>query len=91
MSRVHRPKQKYMNTATYSSDVTGPSKVVRMKGENPNFRKAMTLSSWLFLKYDMSYKTFRNKSKAKRDELRAEYEKDTGNKVNQRKDGVDYE
>ena len=26
----------------------------------------------------MSYKTYRNKSKAKRDELRKEYEEDTG-------------
>ena len=52
--------------------------MVRMKGEHPNFTKAETLSSWLFLKYDMTYKTFQGKSKKRRDALRAEYEEDTG-------------
>ena len=50
----------------------------RYKGENADYTKASTLSSWLFLKYDMSYKTYRNKSKNRRDELRKEYMYDTG-------------
>lgn len=46
-----------------------------------NEEKATTLSSWLFLKYDMSYKTFARKSKAKKDELRQEYVNETGNTI----------
>jgi hypothetical protein len=33
------------------------------------------------MKYDMSYKTYRNKAKARKDELRAEYNADTENDI----------
>ena len=36
------------------------------------------MSHWLFVKYDMSYNTYRNKSKSRRNELRQEFEADTG-------------
>lgn len=76
MSRVHG-HNKFMNTTHYDSSVTGPSKMTRIHSPNEDYHKASRLSSWLFMKYDMSYKTYRNKAKARRDELRAEYNADT--------------
>lgn len=77
MSRVHG-HNKFMNTTHYDSSVTGPSKMTRIHSPNEDYHKASTLSSWLFMKYNMSYKTYRNKAKARRDESRAEYNADTG-------------
>lgn len=76
MSRVHAD-QKFMNTSKYDQSVTGPSKMTRIHSENEDYHKASTLSAWLFMKYDKSYKWFRNKSSNRREELRAEYDKDT--------------
>lgn len=42
------------------------------------FPEGISLSEWLNAKYGMSYKTYRNKSKSRRDELREEYADDTG-------------
>lgn len=78
MSRVRKPGSKYMNTNKYDSSVTGPSKMVRVHADGEDYHKASSFSSWLFMKYDMSYKTYRGKSKARRDELREEYAEDTG-------------
>ena len=78
MSRVIKPGNKFVNTAHYDSSVYGPSKVTRIHCEGEDYHKARTLSHWLFVKYDMSYKTFRNKSKSRRDELKTEFEADTG-------------
>lgn len=78
MSRVRKPGNKYMNTAHHDSSITGPSKMVRVHSDREDYHKSKTLSTWLFIKYDMSYKTYRNKSKNRRDELRAEFEADTG-------------
>ena len=78
MSRVIKPGNKFMNTTRYDSSVTGPSKMVRIHSEKEDYHKASTLASWLFMKYDISYKTFRNKSNNRREELRAEYKADTG-------------
>ena len=86
MSRVKKPGQKYVNENRYDSFITGPSKLFRTHGENENYRKARNLSSWLFMKYDMSYKTYRNKSKSRRDELREEYTEDTSNDIRSRQD-----
>lgn len=69
------------NTPRYDSSVTGPSKMARIHSPNEDYRKASSLSSWLFMKYDMSYKTYRNKAKARKDELRAEYNADTENDI----------
>lgn len=77
MSRVRKPN-KFMNTAKYDSSITGPSKMVRIHSDNEDYHKAATLSHWLFVKYDISYKTYRNKSKNRRNELRNEFELDTG-------------
>lgn len=66
-----------MNTNTYPPHVTGPSKMVRIHHEGEDYHKAKSLSSWLFTKYDMSYKTYRNKSRARREELRREFLHDT--------------
>lgn len=79
MSRVRKPGNKYVNENKYNHSVTDTPKMQRSKAEKTDFTKAKTLSSWLFLKYDMSYKTYRNKSKARRAELREEYLSDTGN------------
>ncbi len=76
MSRV-KPRNKFMNTNKYPPSVTGPSKMVRIHHEAEDYHKASTLSQWLFVKYDMSYKTYRNKSKARRDELKQEFFQDT--------------
>lgn len=78
MSRVIKPGNKYMNTTKYDSSVTGPSKMVRIHFEGEDYHKAKTIAQWLFLKYDMSYKTYRNKTKHRRNELRLEFESDTG-------------
>ena len=74
-----------MNTAKYDSSVTGPSKMIRIHSEGEDYHKAKTITYWLFAKYDMSYKTYRNKSKNRRDELRAEFEADTGVDLKERK------
>lgn len=78
MSRVKKPGNKFMNTPRYDSSVYGPSKKVRIHCEGEDYHKAKTLSHWLFVKYDMSYKTYKNKSKNRRNELRKEFEADTG-------------
>lgn len=80
MSRVIKPGNKFMNENRYDASITGISKMVRLHREGEDYHKAVTLSQWLFVKYDMSYKTFRNKSKKRRDELRLEYGMDTGRK-----------
>ena len=84
MSRVKKPGNKYMNTTKYDSLVTGSSKMVRIHCEGEDYHKAKTIAQWLFVKYDMSYKTYRNKSKNRRNELRAEFETDTGVDLNER-------
>lgn len=78
MSRVKKPGNKFVNTSHYDSSVYGPSKKIRIHHEGEDYHKVRTLAQWLFVKYDMSYKTFRNKSKSRRDEIRKEFEKDTG-------------
>lgn len=78
MSRVIKLGNKYMNTTKYDSSVTEPSKMVRIHCEGEDYHKAKTIAQWLFVKYDMTYKTYRNKSKNRRDELRLEFEADTG-------------
>ncbi len=77
MSRVKKPGNKYMNSTHYDQSVYNTSKMVRIHAEGEDYHKATTLSHWLFVKYDMSYKSFKRKSKAKKDELREEFEKDT--------------
>lgn len=78
MSRVRKPSNKFMNATHYDATVTNPSKKVRIHFDGEDYHKAITLSQWLFVKYDMSYKTFRNKTKKRRDELREEFTADTG-------------
>lgn len=78
MSRVKKPGNKFMNTPHYDHSVYSPSKMIRIHCEGEDYHKAKTLSHWLFVKYNISYKTFRNKSKNRRDELRKEFEIDTG-------------
>ena len=90
MSRVRKPG-KYTNTNEKSPWAVG--KIKRLKAEKTDYTKADTLTSWLFLKYDMSYKTFSRKSKAKKDSLREEYVRDTGREYpsRQRKESADME
>lgn len=76
-SRV-RTNEKWVNTSRYDASVYQQSKKVRIHGENEDYHKCRKLSHWLFVKYDMSYKAYRRKSKTRRDELRAEFETDTG-------------
>lgn len=77
MSRVRKPNNKYMNTNKYSSSVTAPSKMTHIKGPDADYTKASFLTDWLYLKYDMSYKTYRNKSRNRRLELKGEFLLDT--------------
>ena len=67
MSRVHTD-QHYINVFHKDNFNFGPSKMTRSKGCNPDYRKAATLS----------YKAYRRKSTHRRQELRKEFEKDTG-------------
>ena len=80
MSRVTKPN-KFVNTVSYDSSITNTSKMVLVRCETEDYHKARKLSHWLFVKYDMSYKTYRNKSRKRRDELRKEFVTDTGVKV----------
>ena len=82
MSRVH-DGNKFLNIAKHAPEETNPSKVRRYKGANADYTKASSLSSWLFLKYDMSYKTYQNKKRPRRERLREEYMEDTGNVIRQ--------
>ena len=84
MSRVLKPGNKFVNTNKYDSSVTGPSKMIRIHSEGEDYHKAKTIAGWLFAKYDMTYKTYRNKSKNRRNELRAEFETDTGVNLKER-------
>lgn len=77
MSRVKKTN-KFVNTSKYDQSITNPSKKIRIHSETENYHKARTLSHWLFVKYDMTYKTYRNKSKKRRNELREEFKNDTG-------------
>lgn len=90
MSRVRKPNR-FMNTAKYDSSVTGPSKMIRVHCDGEDYHKATTLSQWLFVKYDMNYKTYRNKSKNRRNELREEFELDTGIDFNKTETDYEYE
>ena len=74
ISRVRKPGNKFVNGQSNKQ----PSKVVRVHAENEDYHNAQTLSAWLFQKYDMSYKSYRRKPKHRRDELREEFEEDTG-------------
>ena len=78
MSRVRKPNDKFVNTAHYDNSVYEPSKMVRIHCDGEDYHESTTFSSWLFVKYDTSYKTYRNKPKKRRKELRAEFEADTG-------------
>lgn len=81
-SRVHR-NQKYVNTSKHRSGEANASKVTRRKYAVTDYRKATSLTSWLFLKYGLSYKQFRNKSEKNRNALRAEYTEDTGRMIHE--------
>lgn len=78
MSRVRKPGNKWGNDIKHTPEEIAPSKVVRKKMDKVDYTKATTISSWLFLKYDMSYKTYRNKSPKRRAKLLEEFLQDTG-------------
>ena len=76
MSRV-KGYNKFVNTVCYDSSVTNTSKMARIHHEGEDYHKCITLSHWLFVKYDMTYKTYRNKSKNRREQLKEEFHNDT--------------
>lgn len=78
MSRVWTG-QKHINIA-HKSDFCTVSKMKRLHFKGEDYHKAVSLSQWLFMKYDMLYKTFRRKLKKRRDELKNEYREDTKNR-----------
>lgn len=67
------------------------SKVKRFIEGPGDYTKTRTLTDWLFVKYGISYKTYRNKSPNRRNELRKEFEEDTGCKVDGRKENTYYD
>lgn len=75
MSRVHKPN-KYMNTSKYEQSITNFKKVKRIHFDGEDYHKATSLTAWLFMKYDLSYKAYRRKSKEVRDSYRKEYIED---------------
>lgn len=81
--------EKYVNTVKFDSKTTAPTKVRRSKAEYSDYTKAKTLTSWLYLKYNMSYKTFRRKKPERRSALRDEFLLDTGteDKSEQKREG----
>lgn len=79
-SRVRR-SQKYMNVSGRRHGEVNPSRVRRYKDSPTDYHKATSLTSWLFLKYGLTYTQFRNKSSAARYALRSEYTEDTGRQI----------
>ena len=81
MSRVTKPKNKWVNSVKYSPEVYEPSKVTIInKGKIDNdYTKANSLAKWLLLKYGFSYKQYRRKSKVRRNQLKEEYFSDCKN------------
>ena len=77
MSRVWKPNSKYTNNTKYSPEVTNYPKMKRSKTPDCDYTKTGNFSTWLFLKYDMTYKTFRNKSKNRRAVIKEEFLSDT--------------
>ena len=77
MSRV-KGYNKFVNTVRYDTSVTNTSKMARIHHDGEDYHKCITLSHWLFVKYDMTYKTYRNKSKNRREQLKEEFHNDTG-------------
>lgn len=65
---------KHINIA-HKSDFCTVSKMKRLHFKGEDYHKAVSLSQWLFMKYDMLYKTFRRKLKKRRDELKMNTEK----------------
>lgn len=78
MSRVRKLKNKYMNSSSYSSYITNTSGKKSIHSETEDCHKCKTLSYWLFVKYDMSYGAYRNRSANRREELRAEFRRNIG-------------
>ncbi len=66
-----------MNVSSKNISVAGYSKMSRIISPDTNYTKASSLTDWLFLKYDMSYKTYRHKSRYRRFELKEEFLLDT--------------
>ena len=77
MSRVKR-NNKFVNTARYDASITNISKMTRVHHEGEDYHKCVSLSHWLFVKYDMTYKNYRNKSKSRQKQLKEEFYNDTG-------------
>lgn len=77
MSRV-KGYNKFVNTVRYDTSVTNTSKMARIHHDGEDYHKCITLSHWLFVKYDMTYKTYRNKSKNRREQFKEEFHNDTG-------------
>lgn len=76
MSRV-KAGNKWVNSTKQSPSDFQQSKVVRVHHPNEDYHKCLTLSAWLFYKYDMTYEKFSRKSRKRKDELRLEYMEDT--------------
>lgn len=77
MSRVWKPNSKYTNNTKYSPEVTNYPKMKRSKTHDCDYTKTGNFSTWLFLKYEMTYKTYRNKSKNRRAVMKEEFLSDT--------------
>ena len=77
MSRVIKPCNKYLNLPHHESKNVSPSKVRVSYIEGVDYHKATSFKSWLLIKHQMKYTTYRNKTAARRHSLRAEYEQDT--------------
>lgn len=77
MSRVWRPYCKYVNSPKYAPSVYQPSKItVIQKGTRKTQGQIPSLTAWLDIRYGMSYKAYRGKSRKRREELREEYEEE---------------
>ncbi len=77
MSKTRERCDKFANTDKPSSPITVSSKIARAKVLDADYTKASTLAEWLFLKYGMSYKAYRRKSRDRRLMLKEEYVEDT--------------
>ena len=79
MSRVF-PNNKYLNLPRNFPEYYAPKEISFTRGDHGDYTKARTLTRYLFLRYGMSYKTFKEKSARRRNKIREEYYNITGQK-----------
>lgn len=80
MSRVIKPRNKFLNLLPHDAEDISPSKVRLSFAEGADYHNVSSFKSWLLLKYSMTYKAYQKKRTSRKHALRVEYEQDTERK-----------